>query len=155
MSDTSSKVSQLIFPWLSDEAAGQNEPVVTDQQLYDERLVARSQYTGDILSEASDTRYAQYDNNNLPLLPPLFIPPSVPQAPEQPAALASNTVYHRAAVPQYPEYDTARSPYDNVRPSYDNVRPPNYPPPGNNPYNTVYPPAMNHLATHKPLAMCP
>ena len=136
-----SKLSDTIFPWLSDdETPGDSEPVVTDQHLYDERLVARSQHTGDILSEASNTRYAHYDyDNNLPLLPPLFIPPPV-QAPEQPAALASDTVYHRAAVPQYPA-DVPQYPADDSGRYYDNVRPPQYPPPGHNPYITVYPPA--------------
>ena len=79
-----SKVSSVLFPWLADTS-----------EASDDSSLARSQQS-DILAESESRQQMQHsalyydDQTNLPLLPPVFIPP-IP-APEQQVAQA--TTHH-------------------------------------------------------------
>ena len=77
-----SKVSSVLFPWLTETT---------------EASLARSQ--SEILAESETRQHAQYyeGETNLPLLPPVFIPP-VP-APEQPVAQATTHHHHHQPGP--------------------------------------------------------
>ena len=93
LSSASSKVSQVIFPWLGEAEEASEARVHTHTAAAD--ILSEA----DTAAAASAVHYEHYDPAaGLPLLPPLFIPP--PPPPQQPAALATDTVYHRSPAPQ-------------------------------------------------------
>ena len=122
------RTSKMIFPWLGDEdnVVGKTHVSVSLDHVAKDHVYseARAQYSSnDILSEAPESNsnyYTHFDHeNNLPLLPPLFIPspPSPPPAPEQPAA----PVYHQQPAAdnvyyQQPEAQAADSVYYQQQP---------------------------------------
>ena len=95
LSSASSKVSQVIFPWLGEAEEASEARVHTHPAAAD--ILSEA----DTAAAASAVHYEHYDPAaGLPLLPPLFIPPPPPPPPQQPAALATDTVYHRSPAPQ-------------------------------------------------------
>ena len=128
ISKLTDQTSKMIFPWLGDEdnVVGKTHVSVSLDHVAKDHVYseARTQYSSnEILSEAPESNsnyYTHFDHeNNLPLLPPLFIPspPSPPPAPEQPAA----PVYHQQPAAdnvyyQQPEAQAADSVYYQQQP---------------------------------------
>jgi len=156
----SSKVSNMLFPWLSEDGL---EPTGQVGILPPVHNTQARQIHHDILSEESvdHAHYAQ--ETDLPLLPPVFIFPPAPAAVPAPQQFAqdSNIVAHRVPAPVpalHPGGDepgqTATHVLHNIQPdSFHASRPDNYrqkikPPPY--PKKVIYPPLYPKLKVRPP-----
>ena len=90
-SKVSSSLSSVLFPWLAETSEA--------SEASDGSSLARSQT--EILAESETRQHAQYydGETNLPLLPPVFIPPIL--APEQQVAQATTHHHHTGPGPAH------------------------------------------------------